>query len=54
LVIVGTDRKEVLENIQRGFENQYHLYDKLKIDDIKVLDYETMPAWKRLQRHIVR
>jgi hypothetical protein len=29
-VIVGTDRKEVLDKIQRGFENQYNVYDKLK------------------------
>jgi len=29
-VIVRTDRAEVLEKIQRGFESPYHLYDKLK------------------------
>jgi hypothetical protein len=32
-VIVGTDK--VLARIQRGFENQYNLYGKLKKDDIK-------------------
>ena len=42
-VIVGTDREEVLEKIQRGFENQYNLYGKLKKESIKVLDYETIP-----------
>jgi hypothetical protein len=42
-----------LEKIQRGFENQYNLYDKLKREDIKVLDYETIQAWKRLQSHII-
>jgi len=52
-VIVGTDRDEVLEKIQRGFESQYNLYGKLKKEDIKALDYETMQAWKRLQRHII-
>ena len=39
--IVGWDRDEVLERIQRGFENQYNLYDKLMREDIKALDYET-------------
>ena len=39
-VIVGTDREEVLEKIQRGLENQYYLYGKLKKDRIKTLDYE--------------
>ena len=52
-VIVGTDREEVLEKIQRGFENQYNLYGKLKKEDIKALDYETLQTWKRLQRHII-
>ena len=39
--------------IQRGFENQYHLYGKLKKEDIKAIDYETLQAWKRLQKHVV-
>jgi hypothetical protein len=52
-VIVGTDREEVLERIQRGFENQYHIYGILERKDIKALDYETMQAWKRLQRHVI-
>src|SRR5215212_6544120 len=51
-VIVGTDRKEVLDKIQRGFERQYNVYGKLKKEDIKALDYETMQAWKRLKRRI--
>src|SRR6476619_6300365 len=52
-VIVGTDREEVLEKIQRGFENQYNLYCKLKEEDIKALDYQTLQAWKRLQSHVI-
>ena len=40
-VIVGTDRDEVLDKIQRRFENQYNLYGKLMREDIKALDYET-------------
>jgi hypothetical protein len=45
-VIAGTDRQEVLEKIQRGFENQYIVYGKLKKEDFKALDYETLQAWK--------
>ena len=41
-VIVGTDREEVLARIQRGFENQFNLYGKLKREDIQALDYETL------------
>ena len=52
-VIVGRDREEVLARIQRGFENQYNLYGKLKQENIQTLDYETRQAWKRLQRHVV-
>src|SRR4051794_9111997 len=52
-IIVGRDREEVLEKIQRGFESQYHLYGKLKAEEIKALDYETLQACKRLQRHII-
>src|SRR3954471_8338038 len=52
-VIVGTDRKEVLDKIQRGFERQYNQYGRLKKDDINSLDYETLQAWKRLRRYII-
>ena len=52
-VIVGRDREKVLERIQRGFEYQFKLYGKLKKQDIKALDYETLQAWKRLQKHII-
>jgi hypothetical protein len=39
--------------IQRGFENQYNEYGKLKRDDINTLDYDTSQVWKRLQRHVI-
>src|SRR6478609_5681417 len=51
--IVERDREEIIAKIQRGFENQYHLYGKLKKEDIKAIDYETLQAWKRLQKHVV-
>ncbi len=52
-IIVGTGREEVLARIQRGFEYQYNAYGRLKRADIKALDYNTIQAWKRLQKHII-
>src|SRR3954447_6139615 len=52
-VMVGTDREDVLARIQRGLENQYNLYGKLKRENIQTLDYETSQAWKRLQSHVI-
>jgi hypothetical protein len=52
-VVVGRDRQEVLEKIQRGFENHNNQYGRLRRNDIKSLDYETLQAWKRIQRHVI-
>ena len=52
-VIVGTDRDEVLERIQRGFERQYIQYGKLKKEDINAVDYDALQASKRIQRHVI-
>jgi hypothetical protein len=52
-IIVGTDREKVLARIQRGFEYQYNAYGIIKKEDIGALDYNTMQAWKRLQKLIL-
>jgi hypothetical protein len=52
-IIVVTERDEVLGRIQRGFEYQYNAYGKIKKADIGALDYNTLQAWKRLQKHII-
>ena len=53
-VIVGTERDEVLQRIQRGFEYQFEMYGKLRDSDINpATDYQTLQAWKRIQRLIV-
>ena len=53
-VIVGTDRKEVLARIQRGFEYQFRAYGKAKNGEHDPnLDYNAKQAWKRLQRLII-
>jgi hypothetical protein len=50
---VGTDR-EVLARIQRGFEYQYVVaHGRIKKEDVGILDYNTLQAWKRLQKHII-
>jgi hypothetical protein len=41
-VIVGTNRNEILERIQRGFEYQFKQYGRLKREDIKSLEYEKL------------
>lgn len=51
--MVGTDKEEGLESIQRGFEHKYNQYGRLKKDYISSLDYETQQAWKRIQRHVI-
>ena len=52
-VIVGTDIEEILQRLQTGFEIQYNRYGKLKREDIRAVDYETLQAWKKIQKHII-
>jgi hypothetical protein len=52
-VIVGIDRDEVLDRIQRGFERQFKQYGNITKEDIGSLDYKTVQAWKRIQRHVI-
>lgn len=52
-VIIGNDKEDILARIHRGFEYQFKLYGKLKREDIAALDYETLQAWKRIQRHAI-
>ena len=41
------------QRIQRGFENQYNAYVKLKRENIQISDYETLQACKRMQGHVI-
>jgi hypothetical protein len=43
-VIVGTDRKEVLDGLQTTFAREFQRYGKLKELDISHADYETKQA----------
>jgi hypothetical protein len=51
-IIVGTDRKEVLDRLQTVFAREFERYGKLKESDITHVDYETKQAWKRIRKHI--
>jgi hypothetical protein len=41
-VIVGIDREEILDRIQRRFEQLYNQYGKLLREVINALDYDTL------------
>jgi len=51
-VIVGTDRREVLNRIQLAFALEFEHYGKLKESDIRPMDYKTKQAWSRIRKHI--
>jgi len=51
-MIVGTDRQEVLNRIQKSFAREFERYGKLKESDIRPTDYETKQAWTRIRKHI--
>jgi pentose-5-phosphate-3-epimerase len=51
-IIVGTERKEVLNRIQTTFAREFQRYGKLKESDIIHTDYATKQAWNRIRKHI--
>ncbi len=51
-VIVGIDRKEVLNRLQTSFAREFERYGKLKESDIRPMDYKTKQAWTRIRKHI--
>jgi hypothetical protein len=52
LVIVGTDRQEVLNRMQTAFAREFEHYEKLKESDIRPMDYKTKQAWTRIRKHV--
>ncbi len=51
-IIVGTDRKDVLNRLQTSFAREFERYGKLKESDIRPMDYKTKQAWTRIRKHI--
>jgi hypothetical protein len=51
-IIVGTDRKEVLDNLQKHFAIEFRRFDKLKESDSLLRKYEVKQAWTRIRKHI--
>jgi hypothetical protein len=53
-ILVGTDRKEVLNRIQTVFAREFQRYGKLKESEIRPTDYETKQARTRIRKHVKR
>ncbi|MGE0389509.1 MAG: hypothetical protein DA329_11345 [Candidatus Nitrosocosmicus sp.] len=51
-IIIGTDRKEVLNRLQTVFAREFQRHGKLLESDIRPMDYATRQAWKRIRKHI--
>jgi hypothetical protein len=51
-IIVGTERKEVLDRLQTSFAREFQRYGKLKDSDIRPMDYATRQAWTRIRKHV--
>ena len=49
MIVVGSDREEVLNRIQTTFSREFQRYGKLKESDIRPMDYETGQAWQELE-----
>ena len=46
-IIVGTDREEVIERVQRGLEYQYNAYGRINEEDIDALDHNTLQCMEK-------
>ena len=51
-IIVGTDRKDVLDRLQTVFSREFERYGKLKESDISYMNYEAKQSWRRIRKHI--
>lgn len=51
-IIIGTDRKEVLNRLQTVFAREFERYGKLKESDISYMNYEAKQSWRRIRKHI--
>ena len=51
-IIVGYDRKEVLDWVQEHFAREFRRYGKLKKTDSMLSKYEVKQAWTRITKHI--
>ena len=51
-MIVGTDRKEVLDYLQKHFVREFRRFDTLKESDSLLRKYEVKQAWTRIRKHI--
>jgi hypothetical protein len=51
-IIVGTDREEVLDYIQKHFEREFRRFGTLRESDSLLRNYEVKQAWTRIRKHV--
>ena len=51
-IIVGTDRREVLDYLQKHFAMEFRRFGTLKESDILLRNYEVKQAWTRIRKHV--
>ena len=51
-IIVGTDRKEVLDHLQKHFAREFRRFGMIKESDRLLSKYEVKQAWTRIRKHI--
>ena len=51
-IIVGADRKEVLDYLQKHFAMEFHRYGILKESDSLLCNHEVKQGWNRIRNHI--
>jgi hypothetical protein len=51
-IIVGTNRKEVLDYLQKHFATEFRRFGTLKESDRLLLNYEVKQAWTRIRIHV--
>ena len=51
-IIVGTDRKEVLDFLQINFASEFRRFGTLKENDRLLSKYEVKQGWTRIRKHI--
>ncbi len=52
VMLIGTDRNEILNSLEKAFAQVFNNYGKLKESEIRPMDYEAKQAWSRIRKHI--
>ena len=52
IILVGTDREEILDYIQKHFAMDFRRFGILKESDSLLRNYKVKQAWTRIRKHI--